>query len=188
MTLFPLTNCCDLLAVDPKTLRQWLKHAAISLQAHPTDARVKCLTLAQVQQLAGSHGRTLQLHPVPPLASGASTAVCEESQPLTSPVCPSEADLQRQLVSLQAQVMLLQQQLAHLTSVLLLGPQASVEQVRTSLAALLPPTGSLQPSSAARPQQGKISHAESGPCPIQRKADGVPCFLSSNMELVATIS
>ena len=162
MTLFPLTDCCDLLAVDPKTLRQWLKHAAMPLQAHPTDARVKCLTLAQVQQLAGSHGRTLQLHPVPPLGSGGSTAVCGESQSLPLPVCPSEADLQRQLASLQAQVVLLQQQLAHLTSVLLLGPQTSVEQVRTSLAALLPPIGSLQPSSPARPQQGETSQAESG--------------------------
>jgi hypothetical protein len=165
MTVFPLTDCCDLLAVDPKTLRQWIKHAAMSLQTHPTDARVKCLTLPQVQQLAGSHGRTLHLQPVPPLGSGGSSAVCEESQPLTSPACPSEADLQRQLVSLQAQVMVLQQQLAHLTSLLLLGPQTPVEQVRASLAALLPPTGSLQPSSAAHPQKGQLSHAESGPCP-----------------------
>jgi hypothetical protein len=105
MTLFPLTDCCDLLAVDPKTLRQWIKHAAMPLQAHPTDARVKCLTLPQVQHLAGSHGRTLQLHPVPPLGSGGSTAVCGEPQP--SPACPSEAELQRQLASLQAQVELL---------------------------------------------------------------------------------
>jgi hypothetical protein len=27
MTLFPLTDCCDLLAVDPKTLRQWIKQS-----------------------------------------------------------------------------------------------------------------------------------------------------------------
>jgi hypothetical protein len=165
MTLFPLTDCCDLLAVDPKTLRQWIKHAALPLQAHPTDARVKCLTLPQVQQLAGSHGRTLQLYPAPALGSGGSTAVCEEPQPLTSPVCASEADLQRQLISLQAQVVLLQQQLAQLTSVLLLGPQTSVEQVRASLAALLPSTASLRPASPALPQQQEFSQAESGPRP-----------------------
>src|SRR6266487_5153405 len=75
MTLFPLTDCCERLSVDPKTLRQWIKHAAMSLHAHPTDARVKCLTLPQVQQLARSHGRTLQPHPVPPLGSEASTSV-----------------------------------------------------------------------------------------------------------------
>jgi hypothetical protein len=165
MTLFPLTDCCDLLAVDPKTLRQWTKHAAMALHAHPTDARVKCLTLPQVQQLARAHGRTLQSHPVPPLGSGGSTAVCGEPQPLTSPACPSEADLQRQLAALQAQVVLLQQQLAHLTSALLLGPQTSAEQARASLAALMPPPRSLLPCSPARPQQGEISQAEAGPRP-----------------------
>jgi hypothetical protein len=165
MTLFPLTDCCDLLAVDPKTLRQWIKHARLPLQAHPTDARVKCLTLPQVQQLARSHGRTLQPHPVPPLGAGASTAVCGEPQPLTSPACPSEADLQQQLASLQAQVVLQQQQLAHLTSVLLLGPQTSVDHARASLAALMPPTGSLRPCSPALPQQGETPQAEAGPRP-----------------------
>ena len=163
MSLFPLTDCCDLLAVDPKTLRQWVKHAGLPLQAHPTDARVKCLTLPQVQQLASSHGRTLQPHPMSPLGAGELTAVCGEPQPFKAPACPSEADPQRQLASLQGQVVLLQQQLAHLTSVLLLGPQTSLEQVRTSLAALMPPTGSLPPCSPALPQQGETSQAEAGP-------------------------
>jgi hypothetical protein len=165
MTLFPLTDCCERLSVDPKTLRQWIKHAALPLQAHPTDARVKCLTLLQVQQLASSHGRTLQPHPVLPLGSGVSTAVCGEPQLLTSPACPSEADLQQQLASLQAQVVVLQQQLAHLTSVLFLGPQTSAEHAPTSLAVLMPPTGSLLPCSPTHPQQGKTSQAEAGPRP-----------------------
>lgn len=165
MTLFPLTDCCERLSVDPKTLRQWLKHAGLPLYAHPTDARVKCLTLPQVQQLASAHGRILQPHPVPPLGSGASTSVCGESQPLTSPACPSEADLQQQLASLQAQVGLQQQQLAHLTSVLFLGPPTSVEQARASLSALMPATGSPRPCSPALPQKGETSQAEAGPRP-----------------------
>jgi hypothetical protein len=165
MTLFPLTDCCERLSVDPKTLRQWVKHAGLPLQAHPTDARVKCLTLPQVQQLASAHGRTLQPPPVLPLGSGASTSVCGEPQPLTSPACPSEADLQQQLAALQAQVVLQQQQLAHLTSVLLLGPQTSVDYARASLAALMPTTGSLRPCSPALPQQGETSQAEAGPRP-----------------------
>ena len=165
MTLFPLTDCCERLSVDPKTLRQWVKQAGLPLHAHPTDARVKCLILPQVQQLASAHGRTLQPHPVSPLGSGGLTSVCGELQPLKAPACPSEADLQRQLASLQAQVMLLQQQLAHLTSVLLLGPQTSVEHARASLAALMPPTGSLRPCSPALAQQGETSQAEAGPRP-----------------------
>ncbi len=165
MTLFPLTDCCERLSVDPKTLRQWIKHAAMSLHAHPTDARVKCLTLPQVQQLARAHGRTLQPQPVPPLGSGGSTSVDGEPQPLTSPACPSEADLQRQLAALQAQVVLLHQQLAHLTSALFLGPQTSASHAQASLAALMPPPASLLPCSLARPQQGEISQAEAGPRP-----------------------
>jgi hypothetical protein len=165
MTLFPLTDCCERLSVDPKTLRQWIKHAGLPLHAHPTDARVKCLTLPQVQQLASSHGRTLQPHLVLSLGSGASPSVCGESQPLTSPACPSEADPQQQLASLQAQVVLLQQQLAHLTSVLFLEPQISVDHARASLAALMPPTGSLRPCSPALPQKGETSQAEAGPRP-----------------------
>jgi hypothetical protein len=165
MTLFPLTDCCERLSVDPKTLRQWVKQAGLPLHAHPTDARVKCLTLPQVQQLASSHGRTLQPHPVLSLGSGAATSVCGEPQPLTPSACPSEADLQQQLASLQAQVVLLQQQLAHLTSVLFLGPQTSVDQARASLSALMPPTGSLRPCSPALPQQGETSQAEVGPRP-----------------------
>jgi hypothetical protein len=135
------------------------------LQAHPTDARVKCLTLPQVQQLARSHGRTLQSHPVSALGSGGLTSVRGEPQPLKAPARPSEADLQRQLASLQAQVVLQQQQLAYLTSVLFLGPQTSLDQVWASLSALMPPTGSLPPSSPALPQQGETSQAEAGPRP-----------------------
>jgi hypothetical protein len=177
MTLIPLTDCCERLSVDPKTLRQWVKHAAMPLQAHPTDARVKCLTLPQVQQLANSHGRTLQPHQ--PLQHALGGAICGCGEPTAlpepaltsalspmqtaSPACPSEADLHQQLVSLQAQVMLLQQQLAHLTSVLFLGPQTSTDHPRASLAALVPPAGPLWPGSPALPQQEGHSQAETGP-------------------------
>ncbi len=168
MTLFPLTDCCERLSVDPKTLRQWIKHAGLPLHAHPTDARVKCLTMPQVQQLASSHGRILQPHPVLPLGSGASTSVCGEPQPLTSPACPaspSEADLHQQLASLEAQVALLHQQLAHLTSVLLMGQETSLDPPRASLAALVPPAGPQRSCSPELPQMKGIAQAEAGPRP-----------------------
>ena len=60
MTMLPLIDCCELLTIDPKTLRHWLRQADIPLQPHPTDARVKCLTLSQVQSLAALHGRALK--------------------------------------------------------------------------------------------------------------------------------
>ena len=56
MTLFPQTDCCSLLGIDPKTLRNWLRDAHMPFATHPSDARLKCLTQAQVQQLAALHG------------------------------------------------------------------------------------------------------------------------------------
>ena len=63
MTAVPFTVACSLLAVDPKTLRQWLKRASLSLHQSPTDARVKCLTSEQVHLLANLHGRVLPAQP-----------------------------------------------------------------------------------------------------------------------------
>ena len=59
MTIVSLTDCCRLLAIDAKTLRRWLSLAHISVQAHPLDARLKCVTWEQVQQVAATHRRIL---------------------------------------------------------------------------------------------------------------------------------
>ena len=45
MTAIPQMECCTMLGIDPKTLRNWLRHAHLHFVAHPTDARLKCLTL-----------------------------------------------------------------------------------------------------------------------------------------------
>ena len=63
MTLLPLTDCCLLLGVDPKTLRLWLKSANLSWTLHPSDARLKCLTQPQLDHLATLHGRFLPESP-----------------------------------------------------------------------------------------------------------------------------
>jgi len=165
MTTFPLIDCCEMLAIDPKTLRHWLRQATLPLHAHPSDARVKCLTMEQVQSLAALHGRALKPHPSLPSASGASASICGQPKPLTSPASLSEADLQQKLAALEAQVTLLHQQLAHLTSVLLLVQQTSVGHPQISLTALVPPTGAQRPYSAELPQQEGISQAEAGPRP-----------------------
>src|SRR5262249_48646734 len=60
MTFVPFTHCCRLLAIDAKTLRQWIKQAHLCVHAHPEDARIKCLTTQQVQQLATLHHRCIQ--------------------------------------------------------------------------------------------------------------------------------
>ena len=61
MTSLSVSECCHLFAIDPKTLRQWLTQAQMSLHTHPMDARIKCLTSEQVHSLASLHGRVLQL-------------------------------------------------------------------------------------------------------------------------------
>ena len=71
--LVSLTDCCRWLAIDPKTLRRWLSLSHLSPQPSPYDARLKCLTREQVEQLAALHHRTLstqaELHLQPEASS-----------------------------------------------------------------------------------------------------------------------
>jgi hypothetical protein len=117
MTLVSLTDCCRLLVIDPKTLRRWLSHCGMSDQPHPLDARCKCITREQVQQVAAVHRRTLAdperlpFHPEPSALSPAGM-----SAPVLSEVLPDFsahiASLSKQLVGLQAHVATLEHQLA----------------------------------------------------------------------------
>jgi hypothetical protein len=137
MTLVPFTHCCRMLSVDAKTLRQWLTHADMFLQAHPTDARIKCLTIEQVQEVATLHHRCIKEDGAPaPQQIGVPAPLVPSSEkptqiqleslaiPLPSasqlpPPCLCDTDLVKSLCSLQATVATLQQQVAGLTLKLL---------------------------------------------------------------------
>jgi len=133
MTSFPLMTCCELLAIDPKTLRHWLQQAMMSLHVHPSDGRRKCLTEEQVQQLALLHGRALKPHEVHPSASlvGLSSLGAPQVPPhpqtisdrvqvqMASSVVLEEENVRQKLSQLEAQVLTQQQQLVHLTRELL---------------------------------------------------------------------
>jgi hypothetical protein len=82
MTAIPQMECCTMLGIDPKTLRNWLRHAHLQFVAHPTDARLKCLTPEQVQQLATLHARPI----APPAA--VSPPLRQEATPLASTLSP----------------------------------------------------------------------------------------------------
>ena len=122
MTIISLADCCRLLAIDPKTLRRWLSLSHLSVQSHPGDTRLKCLTSEQLQQVAAAHHRSLpassELH-VPPEISALSTPTSAMSETVwgsvVSEVSGPLTDLTQQLSSLQAQVAALQHQLALLT-------------------------------------------------------------------------
>lgn len=115
MSSLSFIECCRLLAIDPKTLRQWLVQAQMSLHVHPTDARIKCLTGEQVNVLANLHDRVL-LRPVE--ASDAGQGLCEAPSQ-KSGMMAADPELLVRLGHLETQVATLQAQLTDLTLQLL---------------------------------------------------------------------
>src|SRR5262249_37189863 len=131
MTVVPFTVVCSMLGIDAKTLRQWLKQSQFTLQAHPTDARIKCLTMEQVHTLATLHHRSVKEEVaaapeqafVPLLSAKASSTGEQPMIPVPGcqfpSTCPSGPDLLQSLLSLQATVANLQQQVTQLALELL---------------------------------------------------------------------
>ncbi len=118
MAIFSLAVSCSLLEVDPKTLRRWLRLAHCSPRPDPLDARKRCLTLPQLQQLARLHARPLPCAPpIPSAPSSSSPPSAFSSTPPPAP--PPDAPLQATLATLQDRVSLLGEQVAHLTSALI---------------------------------------------------------------------
>ncbi len=159
MTSIPQMDCCTMLGIDPKTLRNWLRHAHLHFVAHPTDARLKCLTLEQVQQLAALHARPISSPAAaspahrPEATSLASTLSHpsptqeNETQLAAAPASFSEeADLRKVVSGLEAKVMTLQEQLAQLTLELLRERSERYERRLSSLEALLSPSATLLPA------------------------------------------
>jgi hypothetical protein len=134
MTILPVADGARMLGIHPKTLHHWLEQANVPLAAHPTDARLKCLTLEHVQQLAKLHGRPLQSSASSALLVAASAPASSQGQappmlenevehlPTARPLftsCPQEADLIQKLSCLETKVVTLQEQLAQLALALL---------------------------------------------------------------------
>jgi hypothetical protein len=150
MTTIPQMECCTMLGIDPKTLRNWLRHAHLHFAAHPADARLKCLTLEQVQQLATLHARPLSL------PAAASTTLRQAAIPLASTLSPpapsqesetqeacaaaafsEEMELRKVVCALEAKVMTLQEHLTQLSLELLRERSEQYERRLSSLEALL---------------------------------------------------
>jgi hypothetical protein len=155
-----------MLAIDGKTLRQWLKQSNLSTLSHPSDARIKCLTVEQVQPLAALHARRI---------ASQATAVSEPPDvpaplvppeavaplPSESPVTPrpsasrvpstslQEGDLRSMLVCLETTVATLQQQVTQLALALLHERDQRYEHRLSTLEALVRQT--VSPSAS---QQG----------------------------------
>ena len=137
------------------TLRNWLRHSNMQFAAHPTDARLKCLTEEQVQQLATLHARPLPspatacptpISAAPPsdLAQGpaeprqeSETLPVQAANPLSTPLA-EEADLVKKLSCLETKVTTLQEQLAQLALELLHERSLRYERRLSALEALMP--------------------------------------------------
>jgi hypothetical protein len=185
MTTIPLTDCCTMLGIDPKTLRHWLKQANMQFAAHPTDARLKCLTMQQVQQVATLHGRPLAL-PVlaPPARREAAPApgstekqaqALQESQaqlvqtaPLLPPSVSEEADLRKRLSCLERSVTTMQEQLAQLALELLQARSLRSERRLSALEALLQPKPEV-PASLHEPEALVEAHQPEGSSTTARR-------------------
>ncbi len=152
MTLVPFTDCCAMLGIDAKTLRNWLRQANLAWAAHPKDARLKCLTREQVERLATLHAR-----PRPFAVPGKPES---EAQPfeatilLPTSVSP-EADLRKQLSCLETKMTTMQEQLAQLALCLLGEQEVRYEQRLRALEALVPQTQTLE--SFQPPQQTNMA-------------------------------
>ena len=161
MTSVPFTVVCSMLGIDAKTLRQWLKQSQLTLQAHPTDARIKCLTMEQVQQLAILHHRSVRedvattpVQTSAPLLSAEASSTAEQPMIPVLPVpgcqlpssCLSSPDLLQSLLSLQATVANLQQQVAQLALELLQERTGRYEQRLCHLEASILPAEEPSPA------------------------------------------
>ena len=170
MILVPLNECCLRLGIDPKTLRLWLKAAQISCCLHPTDARLKCLTLAQLQQLAELHGR-----PLP--ESLPYTAQEAEAQPASVPATESlrpkldTDDLHQQLSLLRQQVTSLQAQVTELALALL--RQSLAHQPPISVVPAPAPTQA-RASGSARVKPSTLRAVEPLPKPTRTRSRALP--------------
>jgi hypothetical protein len=180
MTAIPFTQVAHMLSISSKTLRQWLKDSHLELFSHPTDARVKCLTIEQVQQLATLHGRSLKQDAVSardhaPLAVPESAT---EGQP-ESVVTPTQlmsklpatvgdaADIVSSLSELSATVASLQQQVAELALSLVHERELRYERRLSTLETLMQQPAKPSVDTQEVEVQALVSMSD-GPSPTRR--------------------
>jgi hypothetical protein len=152
MTPLSLADGARLLGIHPKTLCHWLKEATLPLAAHPADARIKCVTQEDLQQVASLHGRPLQssvlLDAASPSSVSSQVPALSGPEKETEPASTAgsfplshmpEADQIQRLASLEIRMVTLQEQIAQLTLALLKERERAVEHRLTALESLLQP-------------------------------------------------
>jgi hypothetical protein len=154
MTLLPLKQGCALLGIDPKTLRHWMLQAHLCLHPHPSDARLKCVTPEQLEQLAALHHRPLDL---PAALAPLHLAEASPAGGAGNPAAPQEADLLLRLAHLETQLGLVQQQLAGLALELLQERSQRYEHRLHTLETLIQPPCEHDQAVCAKPSASEQS-------------------------------
>jgi hypothetical protein len=147
MALLPVADGARLLGVHPKTFHHWLQQANVPFTAHPRDARMKCVTEEQIQQVAALHSRPLHppatTGPLKPKAQAPHTAEPETGHQQTAQGLPTffwqETELIQRLLSLETRVVTLQEQVGQLALTLLQERERSVEHRLSTLESLMQP-------------------------------------------------
>lgn len=160
MALLPVADGARLLGVHPKTLHHWLQQANVPFTTHPMDARMKCVTEEQIQQVAALHSRPLRspatTGPVMPKAQTLHPPEQETGHQQTAQGLPTffsqETELIQRLASLETRMLTLQEQIAQLTLALLQERERAVEHRLTALASLLQPLLGRQLSAPPTPE------------------------------------
>lgn len=168
MTLVPFTDCCAMLGIDAKTLRHWLQQANLEWAAHPKDARLKCLTSEQVEQLARLHARPLPAPLSAPSTLPEATPAKPESQAqLLETSVSAETHLREQLSCLETKMTIMQEQVAQLALSLLGEREVRYEERLRALEARLPQT--LDPPARPPVPELPLAHEPAqGPSPDGR--------------------
>ncbi len=182
MTLIPLTDCCLHLGIDPKTLRCWLKTARLAAALHPHDARIKCLTDAQLAELARLHDRRLP-------AADALTPVSTAGAPATAPSASEEvAVLRGQVVQLQSQILTLQTQLTDLALTLLQRPVEPTPPPPTPKSSRSAPPAVSEPPLPPLPRGTVPSNHPRSQALIQVREDGSYVIITPDAGVVPIIA
>jgi len=146
-------------------LHHWLQQANVPFTTHPTDARIKCVTEEQIQQVAALHSRPLRsaatTGPVMPKAQALHLPEHETGHQQTAQALPTffsqETELIQRLLSLETRVVTLQEQVAQLALTLLQERERATEHHITALEPLMHQLMGRQKPNPLAPEAGKES-------------------------------
>jgi hypothetical protein len=154
---FSFSMSCQLLGVDPKTLRHWLAEASMEPGGAPTDSRKKLLTLEQLYQVALLYRRPIT-PPADPGGEAPPAASAREGGEPSSLLSEEVERLRQQLAYLEGRLATVCDHLALLQVWPQLGQVAQQEPLLHPMAGEAPGSLLANVREAGAHQAGKVHH------------------------------